>query len=188
VSENLFPVDWARLAAAMKFYEGLGYRVVEVPWWVPRSVSSITCPDPAPVMSIPGIGDLVGSAEQSFLHMQGQDSLAAGRFVACTPCFRNEPRVDALHRKRFMKVELYVNADVGRRALESLFSDAWAFMRTQVGFASDLHRVPTEEGWDIELGTVEVGSYGLRTHGTHVWAYGTGVAEPRFSTALAALA
>ena len=45
--------------------------------------------------------------------------------------------------------------------------------------------VKTDEGVDIELGGVEIGSYGFRTHEDLFWTYGTAMAEPRFSTAVA---
>jgi hypothetical protein len=44
--------------------------------------------------------------------------------------------------------------------------------------------VTTEDGLDVEIGGIEVGSYGTRLHEGFSWNYGTGLAEPRFSSAL----
>jgi hypothetical protein len=43
--------------------------------------------------------------------------------------------------------------------------------------------VKTEIGHDIELNGIEIGSYGWRQNQDIIWAYGTGLAEPRFSIA-----
>ena len=181
------PISWRRLADAMAFYVGLGYQEVDVPWWVSRAAGRTTCRDDSRFYAVSPEDDLVGSAEQGFLEMELQGILPRGRFVACTPCFRAEPVTDSLHQRRFMKVELYANTGDRQASMDAILGDAWRFMQTQVPFPTDLHRVPTEEGFDIELGTVEVGSYGVRRSGSLHWTYGTGVAEPRFSAALAAL-
>lgn len=51
-----------------------------------------------------------------------------------------------------------------------------------------LNKDKTEDGYDINLTVdgeiIELGSYGIRHHKSVLWAYGTGVAEPRFSSAL----
>lgn len=46
--------------------------------------------------------------------------------------------------------------------------------------------VDTDEGFDLQLGGIEIGSYGKRHHDSFgPWAYGTGLALPRFSVAKA---
>lgn len=54
-----------------------------------------------------------------------------------------------------------------------------------------VYRVETSAGWDVEVDGVEVGSYGhneLRDgDAPFVWVYGTGLAEPRLSQAIARL-
>ena len=45
--------------------------------------------------------------------------------------------------------------------------------------------VKTDEGYDLEINGIEVGSYGARYHAKiGWWAYGTGLAEPRYTTAM----
>lgn len=180
-------VDWSRIARALCFYRALGYRYVEVPWVAPTDYLMVTCPTEERVVRT-SIGDLVGSAEQSLMMLDHQGKLGSGRFVACTPCFRNEPLVDELHLRSFMKVELYINDNPGELTVREAVGHAMAFFRQAAGsLAGGLQQVITDEGIDIELDGIELGSYGLRQHEHVRWVYATGLAEPRFSTALARL-
>lgn len=173
---------WRNLSWAIDTYHRVfGFAPVEVPWIVPRSVMRITCPDDDRIIRASDLGDLVGSAEQSFLALQ-RDGLPPGRYVACTPCFRNEPVLDDLHRLTFMKVELYQTVDVTDEKLDAMIDAALRVFRW-LG-AEHLETVPTEEGFDLMLNGVEIGSYGIRRIPGHAWIYGTGLAEPRFTTAL----
>ncbi len=183
-------IDWELLGQAVSFYQRLGYTAVDVPWWAPRSVVQETCHDPDRIMDIhvPGepVASLVGSAEQSFMYLRRTGSLSPGRYVACTPCFRNEPVADRLHLQRFMKVELFDNraATFASLTINDVLADAGAFFRRYVDHES-LVKVRTQDGWDLELAGIEIGSYGIRRSAgdDHAWVYGTGLAEPRFSTA-----
>jgi hypothetical protein len=69
--------------------------------------------------------------------------------------------------------------------------------QAQAGFEALLGSTPTETctslaktdiGWDLTLGGEEIGSYGYRTFEGHQWVYGTGLAEPRFTTLVKRLA
>lgn len=173
--------DWSVLGEAMRFYEAKGYRPVDLPWFQPLEILSITCADKDRILAVDGFGGLVGSAEQSFLAADLAGTLGRGRFVACTPCFRNEPVVDRTHRIGFMKVELYANEGDLETEASRMLDLARRFMETVSGMAIDVEA--TEEGRDLSLGGVEVGSYGTRRFGPVAWTYGTGVAEPRFTTA-----
>lgn len=198
-------IDWGLLARAVAFYQSQGYKYVEMPWAVSPESVAITCPDPAFTGAVEGLGSLVGSAEQAFLHMDLAGKLGKGRFVALTPCFRLGDYDDDLHHPYFMKVELYVNdaQDVGAKvsgdtqasgdcgpflAYLHMLSIVGQFNRAVLGEdeIEGVHGVETSEGCDVELNGIEIGSYGIREHNGHVWVYGTGVAEPRFSQARAA--
>jgi hypothetical protein len=48
-------------------------------------------------------------------------------------------------------------------------------------FKTKLDIITTKEGFDIEVGGHELGSYGIRKHEYLKWVYGTGCAEPRMS-------
>lgn len=196
-------VDWSLLARAIQFYTSKGYRYVEVPWAVSRASVDITCPNPAFAAEVNGLGCLVGSAEQSFLHLDLAGKLGRGKFCALTPCFRLGDTEDGLHHPYFMKVELYVNSNKGSGikteggagvdtsdeptfALLEMLSVVGQFNKSELGEEVErLSTTPTEEGVDVELNGIEIGSYGIRRHGDHVWVYGTGVADPRFSQARA---
>lgn len=177
-------VDWKRLAAALDWYEAAGFRKVSLPWHARQDVIDVTCPSPDRCYRLQGVGTLVGSAEQSFMQAQFDGLLSKGRWVSLTPCFRHEPVFDVLHHPYFMKVELYSN-EGGHDGLDvELAGIARRFMETQG--AHGIETVRTDVGYDLEIGGIEVGSYSTREHAGHVWTCGTGLAEPRFSQALAA--
>jgi len=173
---------WIRLGNAMAFYRAYGFTAVDLPWVVSRPTSLLTCSDPGRIIAC-DLGDLVGSAEQSFLE-QVTHGFAPGDYVACTPCFRNEPELDVLHRQTFMQVELF---SISPRPLDSkrLHDLAMSYF-SHYAPAELLTSVTTPDGMDIDLNTVEVGSYGVRyLPRVGRWcAYGTGLAEPRFTQAL----
>ncbi|RWL22524.1 MAG: hypothetical protein EOR63_32315 [Mesorhizobium sp.] len=175
-------VDWKRLAAALDWYEGAGFRRISLPWHARREVIEVTCPAPERQYALPGVGTLVGSAEQSFMQMQFDGLLPKGRWVSLTPCFRAEPVFDDLHHPYFMKVELYSNEDTQEALDIELAETARRFMRLHG--AREVDVVRTYIGYDLEIGGVEVGSYSTREHNGHVWTCGTGLAEPRFSQAV----
>jgi hypothetical protein len=124
---------------------------------------------------------LVGSAEQAFMQAQYQGMLPAGRYVSLTPCFRREERVTETHKRYFMKVELYASCDASPETALEFANIARDFMRGETDQPIDL--VETAEGWDLEIGGIEVGSYSARQGGGMSWTCGTGLAEPRFTTA-----
>jgi hypothetical protein len=179
--------NWDYLAQAVEYYKHSGFTYVELPYVASHSAIMATCPKEEFVVKS-DIGALVGSAEQAFIERDLAGDLPKGRYVACTPCFRQEPHVDDLHKKSFMKVELYVSDVTNDSSLQWLidqclfkFEDLVSKKRIPI---NELKVVETPEGFDIELGGIEIGSYGIRSHGNLKWVYGTGIAEPRFSTAL----
>lgn len=176
-------VDWSRLAAAVGLYRGMGYEYVELPWFADPEVLAITCADRTRIMEVTGFGGLLGSAEQAFLAEDLAGRLPNGRCVACTPCFRAEPIIDRLHLPGFMKVELFRSDRTDEAALRDMLTDAVSVMSRLAGTKVDVRS--TDEGCDIEIESVEVGSYGIRSARGLTWVFGTGLAEPRFSTALA---
>lgn len=175
--------DWSLIADAMNHYRAKGYVEVEVPWTVPYEHGAVTAPTPE--RQYPFDGEvLVGSAEQSFLSLSLRNLLPHGRYVACTPCFRREPSYDRYHLPYFMKVELFESGEVDLASANRMISDAQTFFadKLQTVPGVDLRVVATSEGHDIELDGIELGSYGVRQIAGLRWAYGTGLAEPRFST------
>ena len=118
--------------------------------------------------------------------MAREGLLDSVNYVSAGPCFREEPTYDDLHLPQFFKVELFVRCKdehEGRFAANELLYRAKRFMQDQS--TVPLSIVEEGFGWDLELNGIEVGSYGYRcADGVGFWAYGTGIAEPRFSQAL----
>lgn len=184
-------ISYRNIADAIEHYQDLGYEYVEVPWVVGDEALRATLPPfVQPLWETPR-GHLVGSAEQSFLQMMMDNTLPPGKYVAVTPCFRDETP-DKTHQNWFLKVELINTADTSSDALEDLITDALVFFR---GLSSNayLERYPAEldpitahpYAYDIlSLNGIELGSYGIRQYKDHKWVYGTGCAEPRLSYVL----
>ncbi len=197
-------INWARIGRAIDFYKSLGYRYVEVPWIVEEKYRKITYPEQ--ITFATSYGDLVGSAEQSFiaLHFETKEKYKVSmfefdkhhqpstyKFVACTPCFRDHQPNDRCHMPYFMKVELFeLVSDTSQNIMSTkpdcMFYDAAKFFATE-GAMPEL--VKTDEGVDWFVGGIEIGSYGQRKFKdkfgfAHTWNYATGLAEPRFSQAL----
>ncbi|SRR6056297_633497 len=178
------PVNWRRIADAIDYYKSLGFYYTEVPWKVSEAAAAITCPDAGYMEWSDGLV-LPASGEQGFLDLE-LDSLMpttkSPNFVTCTPCFRaNDAGRSPVHHPYFMKVELYVRCDDQRQAE---FVSYELLLKAKRFMSADTP-VTTPEGWDLELNNIEVGSYGARHHEKiGWWAYGTGLAEPRYTQAL----
>lgn len=179
-------INYALIAEAEKYYQQYGFELIDVPWIVSRQINSITMPADKKAFVISDVDSieyweptLVGSAEQSFMQMAWDGNLHYGRYVATTPCFRDEN--DKTHFPYFMKVELFDRRR--KRPLDAemldLLDTALLFFRQ---YKHGLRVVKTADGCDIETESgLEIGSYGIRYH-PHIgyWIYGTGLALPRF--------
>lgn len=165
--------SWSRLTRALSFYKYRGYTFVDCLWEAPTDIIDITLGDNSILPSTKPNMAFVGSAEQSFL----AKSLSPGKYVGITPCFR--PNVeDALHQSYFMKVELF---DSAKADYETMIADATDFF---INVGAKPVKQHTYIGVDLMHNDIEIGSYGERTTDNLTWAYGTGIAEPRFSAAL----
>lgn len=178
-------INWSFLTRSLDHFRYNGFAPLEVPWLVSEKACRMTCPSFVRLQeSQPGLF-LVGSAEQSFLELELQSKLPKGRYVALSPCFRDEPVLDLLHQRHFMKVELYISKGINDNTVDNLVEECMRnFSMLIRGHDADLQVVRTQDGYDIELNGIEVGSYGLRSVDSLVWVYGTAMAEPRFSIAL----
>lgn len=171
-------IDYGKIAKAIKHYTELGYEYIEVPWLVSQETMNVTAPSDRRLFDT-FAGSLVASGEQSFIEIR--KTLKRGKYLCATPCFRDEQSIDELHRQYFFKVEL-INVGPrhqGAAAMQLLF-DAWKLFHNYW----PVDTVKTDIGWDLNIGEVEVGSYGYREHDGFAWAYGTGIAEPRLSQAV----
>jgi elongation factor P--beta-lysine ligase len=183
-------INYQYLADAVKHYEALGYRQIEVPWWVTENVKDITKPlgklVPDYQLSV-NKKYLVASGEQSYLYMMAKGMLPSGKYLTITPCFRNETQ-DVYHRKHFIKCELIHAGSNSEEDLYDMIRAAEQFFSKYTG----IKRIPmqpqdiiTTMAFDIETEDgIELGSYGIRHHGPLRWVFGTGLAEPRLSMIL----
>jgi hypothetical protein len=185
-------ITWGYFASAQEYYTALGYTYTEVPWVVPVSVVRATNVRHSVREWTTPNGALVGSAEQSFVHMALQGDLPLhGQYFAITPCFRVEPFIDEQHHSHFMKCELFMPVTVADDCdIRDVAEDALAFFQGLAHGVGTPEIVRTREGLDIMLNGIELGSYGYgEVPGTEVkWVYGTGLAEPRLSVALRSMA
>lgn len=175
-------IDYSKIARAIDFYKSQGFLIREVPWVVPVDIMNITMPRTAKEINS-DIGPLVGSAEQSFLFLIASGEMKAGKYVACTPCFRNDV-VDNLHQKYFMKVELITTEDVCEsRLMETVDLCRFFFERF---LPTEIIKTDRSQFDIVSRDTkIELGSYGIRSHQrTGPWIYATGCAEPRLSYVL----
>lgn len=175
--------DWGSFGKASVHYSSLGYEEVEVPWLVSESSIEVTKPKHARTFKT-WAGHLVASGEQSFLEVRNR--LEGGKRYQCiTPCFRDEPIQNEMHRTWFVKLELIRVLHEGQMPsmqVEEIADQALSLF-TQMVPGGDFRVVETEDGLDIELNGVEVGSYGYREDSGFRWIYGTGLAQPRFAMA-----
>lgn len=175
------PIDYQILADGLRHYTDNDYPYREVPWVVRPEAMAVTLPLGAEATSNQ-YGDLVGSGEQSFIElmMRGEQ---LDKACCITPCFRLEPHYDELHHGYFMKLELF-DPNATTQTLMAMIACANTFYEhyidTQIiATGTDMYDiVDTHNG-------IELGSYGFRTWDEQTFTYGTGVALPRLSTAIA---
>lgn len=192
------PIDWQKLLAAVGYYGTIGYKMVEVPWTVPREFMMATCPAERWIVTS-NIGDLIGSAEQGFIYLDHTGKLPKGKWMALTPCFRVEDNlsVDPPRQNYFVKLELYDNS--GDDPFATLEKMIWNVENAHNGalhvenrvsgvYFPSLRREEVDGGTDLIFAGVEIGSFGIRSFEHVNWVFGTGMAEPRFSSTINRLA
>jgi hypothetical protein len=190
------PTQYKNLLRAIEYYERCGYKYVDVPWAVSREAILLTRPAHITVEPVNyeagGVAIYpVASAEQSFIQMKMDDPKFSGKLMAITPCFRNEPVLDELHQPYFMKVELINWDKTEREDMDKMITDARLLFEDQLWMDVIHNTDPDPIGivaYDLVTthSKIELGSYGIREHSrVGRWLYGTGMAEPRYSLALA---
>jgi len=176
------PINWENLSTGIDYYKTRAFKYIEVPWFIPTEIMHITYDGPYRFKT--PLGDMIGSAEQSFLHLQFNQGLAPGRYMTITPCFRDEPETE-FNFKQFIKLELYITDDVSEKRLQKAINTCQWFMYNMLcdeGVYVNPEIKDMGDGtFDIECEGIELGSYGIREHEGHKWIYATGIAEPRLS-------
>ena len=173
-------IDWALVSRAIEYYKCSGFSYLEVPWLCSKTAMS-TCPnDKTPILAAHptlSLGYLAGSAEQSFMQMMLDGKLSAGKYVAATPCFRDDD-LDEFHFRHFFKVEL-IDFEPSHFNIYPLLHRAKCFMEQLTNKIITIEK--TEIGADLYCDGIELGSYGYREFQNFKWIYGTGLALPRFT-------
>ena len=178
-------IDYSKIEEAIRYYSNQGFKYIEVPWIVSLASIERTLP-PSRKSTDSFLGSHVASAEQSFIEMIQNGTLSPGKYVSCTPCFRDD-LVDETHHKWFIKVELLdfdafneLGAEITNSRLKDLITTAKTFFEKY----TSVDIIDTEIGFDLFASSVELGSYGLRKFNDFSFIYGTGIAEPRLSHVL----
>jgi len=199
-TNNLDTDSLALMHGALNLLSSVGFTFVDLPWAVYSMYSDATRPKDARDFETP-LGSLVASGEQSFLQMWNRRELppllSSLGYVGWTPCFRDEPVHDELHQGAFLKVEWFVPfpKDPGNelQALLEIQKVVFISMAQMVGVDLDTAKAGIEveqtdtHAYDINVGGIEIGSYGLRYFMGGIYLYGTGLALPRFNVAFAKL-
>lgn len=189
-------INYNVLHQSISYYDRAGYTRIEAPWLVTKAISDITRPPDASSYIVRKDDEkkekvFVGSAEQSFLYLINKGHLpASGKFQSITPCMRNDS-FDSIHTKYFIKNELIIYNVNGFEStkiipameqIDIMISLAKSFFGQYVPFKHLAVLQTGKEAFDITYDGIEIGSYGIRKCSFCTWIYGTGVAEPRFST------
>ena len=197
-------INYNYISNAIGFYKKHGYKLIEVPWLVEKKYIDLTIPAghfPHEVYleTKDKVAQyrhcLVGSAEQSFLKLIIEDKLEPGKYMAATPCFRDDPfhnetKDSEIHQEYFMKLELctvdvdsnpYTVSDEAARFLNQFFSKRVISNPTGPAYQG-------EAAMSLDLLSpegIELGSYLYKSIDCKSVVFGTGVAEPRLSQAKA---
>lgn len=181
-------IDLALIHKATQHYMKMGCWLASVPYLVDPDIMDWTCPEGAIDKRLTHVSgkQYVASAEQSFLQMEKEDRIGIDQppMLALTPCYRDEAVLDDTHLNIFLKLEIF--------SYDPSIMDEhyfWAHRMIQFfkyeGLSTSLIR--TLDGVDVvtEDG-LELGSFGYRVSPKGVpYVYGTGLAEPRASLAIA---
>lgn len=190
-------MNLSNLLHALEWYKKKLFHYIDVPYLVDPSINKITFPDCNQMLEDYPLS-LIGSGEQGFLSLLKKKCLEEGLYyITVTPCFRlSDDDPSKFLYPTFQKVELgawdyepscaedYAR-DFATQALQ-YFKESWGHLANFYLDTSDPNTL-----YDIYMqvgeNKVEVGSYGIRKINSTFdfediyWAYGTGLAEPRFS-------
>ena len=172
-------IDYDKLNNSVNYYNNHGFNRIEVPWLVTEAVDAITRPkNVQPYVVEAKKKNLIASGEQGFLYLYLKEYLPKGKFQTVTPCFRNDS-FDFTHTKYFMKNEIIRTDLVNKISLDEIVENSLKLF--QQYFTTELSVITSPDGYDINYGEYELGSYGIRECEFLKWVYGTGWAEPRMS-------
>ena len=170
----MYNIDVGLLNTAMNYYMMRGYKPLSAPMLVDKDIVEVTLPEGKKAKQHLD-KFYVGSAEQSFYQLLKEGFQPEGSYMMLTPCQRDEIPSER-NLEVFLKLEL-ISMD---KTAFNIAKDAYVLYTT---LGSKVKTVVTEDFscLDLEIGGVEVGSYGSRLFDDKLISYGTGLALPRFS-------
>lgn len=179
----MFNIDLNLISNAIKTFKNNGYLPISVPMLVKEQYSNITLPEDRVNYHHNDELVYVGSAEQSFIQMIDEGLITNhGKYMAITPCVRDELILDDSHLHSFLKIELviwdhYPNDETILKAVQKFYESI---------IPNDCKLTITKDNgvFDININDTEVGSYGYRKLNNGILSYGTLLALPRFDYAL----
>lgn len=176
-------IDYKNIQLSIENYELYNFSRIESPWTVTPYISGLTKPaDKIDYKLEHNKKVLVASGEQSFLYLYLKGFLPKGTYQTVTPCYRDEI-FDLTHTKYFLKNELIDTLHVNEDSLMAMINMCCMFFKKNLKYPGEVKVIKTgDSSYDIEYKGVEIGSYGIRSCEFLEWIYGTGLAEPRFST------
>ena len=162
----------------MTFFKNAGYHFITVPMLIDEDVIRLTLP-PDRLPKFHNNKCYVGSAEQSIYQLIKEGKDLPPKVLAITPCQRDESVLDELHQEIFLKIELACTDNT--ITYRDIANDVMNFCSQ---FTDKAKIVEFDNSCDIEIGGIEVGSYGQREYKGRIIHFGTGLALPRFAQAL----
>lgn len=173
-------IDYNLISDSIDYYNNNNFKRIESPWLVPEYIDNLTKPNDRISYQLKHNNKcLVASGEQSFLYLYLKDFITIGQFQTVTPCFRDE-KYDFLHSKYFIKNELIKTDVVNEMELNKIIEICYKFYSKY--FDKNILTIDrVDDGFDISVNKIEVGSYGIRSCEYLDWIFATGCAEPRLS-------
>ena len=181
-------VDLALLHRAIHHYMKMGCWLASVPYLVDPDIMDWTCPEGVIDKRLTHVNgkQYVASAEQSFLQMEKEGRIGEDQpaMLALTPCYRDELVLDDTHLNIFLKLEIFM---YNPKVLDMDITLATSMKQFLKGEGLETKIISTFEGFDVLTSDgLELGSFGYRVSPNGVpYVYGTGLAEPRASYAIA---
>lgn len=166
--------------SAMSFFKDKGYRFITVPMLVDEDVVNLTLPSDC-AAKYHNDKCYVGSAEQSIYQLIKEGKDLPSKVLAITPCQRDDT-IDEFHQEIFLKIELACTDNTV--TYHDIAIDVMEYYNTLTDNAKYVDFTDFDNTCDIEINTIEVGSYGMREYNGRIIHFGTGLALPRFLQAI----
>lgn len=166
--------------SAMSFFKDKGYRFITVPMLVDEDIVNLTLPSDC-AAKYHNDKCYVGSAEQSIYQLIKEGKDLPSKVLAITPCQRDDT-IDEFHQEIFLKIELACTDNTV--TYHDIAIDVMEYYNTLTDNAKYVDFTDFDNTCDIEINTIEVGSYGMREYNGRIIHFGTGLALPRFLQAI----